>query len=54
MGNEVENHKDTEAKLTDFTQVEGKLILHVFEYIHKPFLTSEMCLKGVIWKISWE
>ena len=29
--------KSTEAKLADFTQVEGKLILHIFEYLHKPF-----------------
>ena len=53
MGNKVEKSKDTEAKLTDFTQVEKKLILCVFEYLHTPFLTSEMCLEGVIGKMSW-
>ena len=37
MENKVENHKDTEAKLADFTQVEGKLILCIFEYLHMPF-----------------
>ena len=41
MENKVKNCKDTEAKLTGFTQVQGKLILCVFEYLHKPFYVSK-------------